>query len=76
MIWDFTDDTAFLALCHAFKESGESSAMEFLAHGEGAIHFQELSQNAAGEGVDLSDSDVLYDFQQDVIETLESLPPS
>jgi hypothetical protein len=47
--------------------------MEFLAHGEGAFHFQELSQNAAGEGIDLSDSDDLEDFQQEVSESLEEL---
>jgi hypothetical protein len=73
MSWDFTEDAAFMALCDAFKESGESSAIEFLANGEGAFHFQELTQNAAGEGVDLSDSTDLEEFQQEVIETLEAM---
>ena len=73
MSWDFTEDAAFLALCDAYKESGEPSAMEFLAHGEGAFHFQELAQNAAGEGIDLSDPDELEEFQQEVIESLEEL---
>ena len=73
MTWDFTEDAAFLALCDAYKESGEPSAMEFLAHGDGAFHFQELTQNAAGEGIDLGDSDALEEFQQDVIDTLEDL---
>ena len=73
MGWEFTEDEAFLALCEAFRESGEALAMEFLANGEGAFHFQELTQNAAGEGVDLSDSDSMDNFQQEVIETLESL---
>ncbi|MCT0199364.1 hypothetical protein KQ313_06700 [Synechococcus sp. CS-1325] len=73
MSWDFTEDAAFTALFDAFKESGEASAMEFLAHGEGAFHFQELSQNAAGEGVDLSDSTDLQAFQQSVIDSLEEL---
>ena len=73
MSWDFTEDAAFLALCDAYKESGEPSAMEFLAHGEGAFHFQELTQNAAGEGIDLSDSDALDAFQQQVIDSLEEL---
>jgi hypothetical protein len=73
MSWDFIEDAAFLALCDAYKESGEPSAMEFLAHGEGAFHFQELTQNAAGEGMDLSDSDALEAFQQDVIDSLEEL---
>jgi hypothetical protein len=71
MSWEFTEDAAFLALCDAFKESGETSAMEFLANGEGAFHFQELSQNAAGEGIDLSDSTDLEEFQQEVIDTME-----
>jgi hypothetical protein len=73
MSWDFTEDAAFMALCDAFKESGETSAMEFLANGEGAFHFQELSQNAAGEGIDLSDSTDLEEFQQEVIDTLEQI---
>ena len=73
MSWDFTEDAAFMALCDAFKESGESSAIEFLATGEGAFHFQELTQNAAGEGLDLSDSTDLDAFQQGVIDTLDEL---
>jgi hypothetical protein len=73
MSWEFTEDAAFMALCDAFKESGETSAMEFLANGEGAFHFQELSQNAAGEGIDLSDSTDLEEFQQEVIDSLEQI---
>ena len=73
MSWDFTEDAAFLALCDAYKESGEPSAIEFLAHGEGAFHFQELTQNAAGEGLDLSGSDELEEFQDEVINALEDL---
>ena len=73
MDWEFTEDAAFLALCDTFRESGETSAIEFLANGEGAFHFQELTQNAAGEGVDLSDSDSMNEFQQNVIDTMESI---
>ena len=73
MSWDFTEDAAFLALCDAYKESGEPSAIEFLAHGEGAFHFQELAQNAAGEGVDLSGPDEMEEFQQEVIDALDDL---
>ena len=47
--------------------------MEFLAHGEGAFHFQELTQNAAGEGLDLSSSDSLEEFMQEVIDSLEEM---
>ena len=73
MDWEFSEDAAFLALCDAFRESGETTAIEFLANGEGAFHFLELTQNAAGEGIDLSDSDSMDDFQQEVIETMETL---
>ncbi len=72
MDWDFSDDGAFIALCNAFRESGETSAMEFLATGEGAFHFQELTQNAAGEGIDLSDSDSMDEFQQEVLELMDN----
>ena len=71
MDWDFSEDGAFLALCDAFQESGESSAMEFLATGEGAFHFQELTQNAAGEGIDLSDSESMAEFQIEVLEAMD-----
>ena len=71
MDWEFTEDAAFLALCDAFRESGESSAIEFLANGEGAFHFQGIAQNAAGAGIDLSESNALDSFQQEVIETME-----
>ena len=50
-----------------------SSAIEFLANGEGAFHFQDLAQNAAGEGIDLSESNALDEFQQNVIDTMEKL---
>ncbi|OOV34811.1 hypothetical protein BO91_01045 [Candidatus Synechococcus spongiarum LMB bulk10E] len=71
MDWEFTEDAAFMALADAFKESGQVSAMEFLANGEGAFHFQDLTQNAAGEGMDLTGSDALEDFRQQVIDALE-----
>ena len=71
MDWEFSEDIAFLALCKAFKESGENSALEFLANGEGAFFYQDLIQNAAGEGVDLSDSDQMAEFQQEIIEMME-----
>ena len=71
--WDFSEDEAFLALCDAFRESGETSSMEFLATGEGAFHFQDLTQNAAGEGIDLSDSDSMAEFQMEILETIDEM---
>ena len=38
-----------------------------------AFHFQDLAQNAAGEGIDLGESSALDEFQQEVIETMEKL---
>tara|TARA_B100000579_G_scaffold370244_1_gene332177 strand:- start:2167 stop:2487 length:321 start_codon:yes stop_codon:yes gene_type:complete len=73
MDWDFSEDVAFKALCDAFRESGETSSMEFLATGEGAFHFQELTQNAAGEGIDLSDSESMAEFQMEVLELMNEL---
>ena len=71
MEWEFTEDAAFMALADAFKESGQVAAMEFLASGEGAFHFQDLAQTAAGEGVDLAESGAMEEFQQQVIDALE-----
>ncbi len=64
----------FLASSHnnCFLES-ETSGMEFLATGEGAFHFQELTQNAAGEGIDLSDSESMAEFQMEVLETIDEI---
>ena len=73
MDWEFSEDTAFIALCAAFRESGEQAAIEFLANGEGAFHYQELIQNAAGEGVDLSDSEEMDTFQEEIIEMMEKI---
>ena len=71
MDWEFTEDSAFKALYEAFKENEEESAMEFLVN-EGADFYLELIQNAAGEGIDLSDNEVMDEFQQEVIESLEA----
>ena len=70
MDWEFTEDAAFLALCDAFRESGESSAIEFLANGEGAFHFQDLAQNAAGEGIYGVDSEGRTTFLNPIAEEL------
>ena len=70
MDWEFTEDSAFKALYEAFKENEEESAMEFLVS-NGADFYLELIQNAAGEGIDLSDNEIVEEFQQMVIESLE-----
>tara|TARA_B100000678_G_scaffold79497_1_gene65925 strand:- start:10 stop:228 length:219 start_codon:yes stop_codon:yes gene_type:complete len=71
MDWEFIEDSAFKALYDAFKESDETSAMEFLAS-DGASYYLELMQNAAGEGIDLSDAETLDEFQEEIIDVLEN----
>ena len=71
MDWEFTEDSAFKALYDAFKENEEESAMEYLVS-DGASFYLELIQNAAGEGIDLGDNELMEEFKQAVIESLES----
>ena len=71
MDWEFTEDSAFKALYEAFKENEEESAMEFLVS-NGADFYLELIQNAAGEGIDLSDNELMEEFQKEVVESLEN----
>ena len=71
MDWEFTEDAAFKALYCAFKESDETSAIEFLAS-DGASYYLELMQNAAGEGIDLSEDESMDEFQEGVIDYLEN----
>jgi len=58
MDWDFTENIAFKALYEAFKDSDETSALEFLSS-DGASYYLELTQDAAGVGLDLDDNDKL-----------------
>ena len=71
MDWEFTEDIAFKALYEAFQESDEKSAMEFLVS-DGASYYLELMQNAAGEGIDLSDPEIMDEFQEEIINLLEN----
>ena len=71
MDWDFTENIAFKTLYNAFKDSGESSALEFLSS-EGASYYLELTQDAAGEGLDLGDNETMEELQEEIIEYLEN----
>ena len=71
MDWDFTQNIAFKSLNEAFKESDETSAMEFLSS-DGASYYLELLQDAAGEGIDLGDSEIMDELQEEIIEYLEN----
>ena len=70
MDWDFTENIAFKSLIEAFKESVETSAIEFLSS-DGASYYLELLQDAAGEGIDLSDNEIMDDLQAEIIQYLE-----
>ena len=70
MDWDFTENIAFKALYDAFKDSEETSALEFLSS-DGASYYLEFTQDAAGEGIDLDDNERMEELQEEVIEYLE-----
>ena len=70
MDWDFTENIAFKSLNEAFKESDETSAIEFLSS-DGASYYLELLQDAAGEGIDLGDTEIVEELQEEIIEYLE-----
>ena len=70
MDWDFTENIAFKSLNDAFKESDETSAIEFLSS-DGASYYLELLQDAAGEGIDLSDTEIMDELQELIIDYLE-----
>ena len=75
MDWDFTENIAFKALYEAFKDSGETSALEFLSS-DGASYYLELTQDAAGEGLDLGDNCLLYTSPSPRDATLSRMPSS
>ena len=66
MDWDFTENIAFKALYEAFKDSDETSALEFLSS-DGASYYLELTQDAAGEGLDLGDNETMEELQEEII---------
>ena len=70
MDWDFTENIAFKSLYEAFNESDETSALEFLSS-DGASYYLELIQDAAGEGIDLSDIEIMEELKLEIIEYLE-----
>ena len=71
MDWEFTENISFKALYDAFKESDEKSALEFISS-SGASYYLELTQDAAGEGIDLGDNEIMDEQQEEIIEYLEN----
>ena len=71
MDWDFTENIAFKTLYDAFKDSEETSALEFLSS-DGALYYLELTQDAAGEGLDLGDNEMMDELKEVIIEYLEN----
>ena len=71
MDWDFTENIAFKSLYDAFKDSEETSALEFLSS-DGASYYLELTQDAAGEGLDLDDEELMEELKEEIIEYLET----
>ena len=58
-------------LLKTFKDSDETSALEFLSS-DGASYYLELTQDAAGEGLDLGDNETMEELQEEIIEYLEN----
>ena len=71
MDWDFTENIAFKALYDAFKDSHETSALEFLSS-DGASYYLELIQDAAGEGIDIGDNVIMEELREEIIENMEN----
>ena len=71
MDWDFTENIAFKTLYDSFKDSEETSALEFLSS-DGASYYLELTQDAAGEGFDLGDNEMMEELKEEIIEYLEN----
>ena len=71
MDWDFTENIAFKSLIEAFKECDETSAVEFLSS-DGASYYLELIQDAAGDGIDITDSEIMEELQDEIIDYLEN----
>ena len=71
MNWDFTENIAFKSLIETFKECDETSATEFLAS-DGASYYLELIQDAAGDGIDISDSEIMEELQEEIVDYLEN----
>ncbi len=71
MDWDFTENIAFKSLYESFKESDETSALEFLSS-EGASYYLELTQDAAGEGLDLGDNEIMDELKEEIVLYLEN----
>ncbi len=69
MDWDFTENIAYIALYDAFKESDETSTLEFLSS-DGASYYLELTQDAAGAGLDIGDNEIMEELQEEIIEYL------
>ena len=71
MDWDFTENIAFKSLIESFKECDETSATEFLVS-DGASYYLELIQDAAGDGIDISDSEIMEELQEEIVDYLEN----
>ena len=66
MDWDFTENIAFKSLIDAFKECDETSTNKFLSSDQASYYF-ELIQDAAGESLEISDSENIEELQEEII---------
>ena len=68
---DFNENIAFKSLIEAYIECDETSAIEFLSS-DWASYCIELIQDVAGESIDIIDSEIMEDLQEELIYYLEN----
>ena len=68
---DFNENIAFKSLIEAYIECDETSAIEFLSS-DWASYYFELIKNIAGEFIDIIDSEIMEDLQEELIYYLEN----
>ena len=67
----FYENIAFKSLIEAYIECDETSAIEFLSS-DWASYYFELIKDISGEFIDIIDSEIMEDLQEELIYYLEN----
>ena len=68
---DFNENIAFKSLIEGYIECDETSAIKFLSS-DWASYCFELIQDVAGESIDIIDSEIMEDLQEELIYYIEN----
>ena len=68
---DFNENIAFKSLIEAYIECDETSAIEFLSSDWPSYYF-ELIKDIAGEFIDMIDSEIMEDHQEELIQYIKN----